>query len=315
MGGPGAVPASSRCRPGPGLPTLVPMPGPNSDGHAGGTSFAARYGPWAVVAGASDGVGAAYAVGGRGPGRECRAGGPADGPARRDRPGHHRPFRERASPPVAVDLTEDDALATIRAATDGLEVGTLMYCAGGDPVYEPFLANPVEVPLALVQRNCVASMRLCHHFAVPMVERGHGAIVLVASGAGLAGGPNMVAYGASKAFDIVMAEGLWAELHPKGIDVLAMVLGMTDTPSLRKILTQRGVLSDPDDPMPVAGVMSVEDTVAEALDNLADGPTLFVGDQLKTTAQYLRTVDRNEAVRLMVQGNGGIMQNDRTPAT
>jgi len=90
---------------------------------------------------------------------------------------------------------------------------------------------------------------------------------------------------------------------------------MTDTPSLRKILTQRGVLADPDDPMPVAGVMSVEDTVAEALDNLADGPTLFVGDQLKTTAQYLRTVDRNEAVRLMVQGNGGIMQNDRTPVT
>ena len=291
------------------------MPGPESDGHAGGTSFEARYGPWAVVAGASDGVGAAYvwAVAARGVSVVLLARRPAElAEVARDITGRFENVQAR---PVAVDLTAEDALATIRAATDDLEVGTLMYCAGGDPVYEPFLANPVEVALALVQRNCVVSMRLCHHFAVPMVERGHGAIVLVASGAGLAGGPYMVAYGASKAFDIVMAEGLWAELHPKGIDVLAVVLGMTDTPSLRKILTQRGVLADPDDPMPVAGVMSVEDTVAEALDNLADGPTLFVGDQLKTTAQYLRTVDRNEAVRLMVQGNGGIMQNDRTPAT
>ena len=84
-------------------------------------------------------------------------------------------------------------------------------------------------------------MQLCHHFARPMVERGRGAIVILGSGAGLAGGPNMVAYGASKAFDMVFAEALWAELHDKGVDVLGLILGKTDTPALRKTRTPPGL--------------------------------------------------------------------------
>ena len=58
-----------------------------------------------------------------------------------------------------------------------------------------------------------------------MVARGRGGIVLVSSGGGLVGAPNMVAYGATKAFDMVMAEALWAELHEQGVDVLGLVLG------------------------------------------------------------------------------------------
>ena len=64
-----------------------------------------------------------------------------------------------------------------------------------------------------------------------MAARGAGGIVLVSSGGGLVGAPNMVAYGASKAFDMVMAEALWAELHDQGVDVLGLVLGVTDTPA------------------------------------------------------------------------------------
>lgn len=75
---------------------------------------------------------------------------------------------------IPVDLAAPDAMANITRATDGLEVGTVVYCAGADPNYEPFLANPVEVPLALVQRNCVVPIQVCHHFAAPMAERGRG---------------------------------------------------------------------------------------------------------------------------------------------
>jgi hypothetical protein len=88
-----------------------------------------------------------------------------------------------------------------------------VYCAGGDPNYQPFLANPVSVAEDLLQRNCLVLMRLCHHFAGHMVERGRGGIVNFTSGAALAGGRNMVAYGATKAFDMVFTEGLWVELH------------------------------------------------------------------------------------------------------
>jgi short-subunit dehydrogenase len=132
---------------------------------------------------------------------------------------------------VALDLAGPDATAEVVAATADLDVGMLMYNAGADPRYERFLANPVEPALGMVQRNCVVPLQLCHHFGPAMVARGRGGIVLVSSGAGLVGGPNMVAYGATKAFDIVLAEGLWAELHGSGVDVLSLVLGATDTRS------------------------------------------------------------------------------------
>ena len=57
----------------------------------------------------------------------------------------------------------------------------------------------------------------------------------------------MVAYGASKAFDMVFAEALWSELHDKGVDVLGLILGKTNTPALRELEHSRGHLSSDDD--------------------------------------------------------------------
>ena len=65
-------------------------------------------------------------------------------------------------------------MASIAAATQDLEVGLLMYCAGADPSYRPFLAEPVESALSMVQRNCVRPVELCHHFAGPMAASGRG---------------------------------------------------------------------------------------------------------------------------------------------
>ena len=115
-------------------------------------------------------------------------------------------------------------------------------------------------------------MQVCHHFAGPMVARGRGGIVLLSSGAGFVGAPNMVAYGATKAFDTVLAEALWAELHDQGVDVLGLVLGLTDTPALRRLLAERGQLDGPDDPSPIPGAASAEAVAALAVENLADGP-------------------------------------------
>ncbi|MFM6828865.1 MAG: short-chain dehydrogenase, partial [Novosphingobium sp.] len=70
---------------------------------------------------------------------------------------------------LAVDLVDDDATASIVDATSDIEVGLVVYCAGADPNYRPFLAEPVESALAMVQRNCVVPMQVCHHFAAPMV--------------------------------------------------------------------------------------------------------------------------------------------------
>lgn len=273
------------------------------------TAFADRYGPWALVAGASEGVGAAYARAMAERGLNvvllARRQGVLDKVAAAIRA--DTGVETRA---VAVDLATHDAMATVVDATSGLDVGMLMYCAGADPNYEPFLANPIEVALGMVERNCVVPMQLCHHFAGPMAKRGKGGIVLVSSGAGLAGGPNMVAYGASKAFDMVMAEALWAELHDKGVDVLGLVLSVTDTPALRRILAKRGVLPSADDTSPIPGATTAEETVAEAIANLPNGPTWFVSEAFRESAVMLRSMSRNDTVRAMMQAGGGIMGDD-----
>jgi short-subunit dehydrogenase len=269
-------------------------------------NFAGRYGPWALVAGASDGVGAAYAhaMAERGLNVVLLARRQAllDDVATAIRTEHGVETRA-----VTIDLAEADAMRAVVDATAGLEVGMVMYCAGADPNYEPFLDNPVETALAMVQRNCIVPMQMCHHFAEPMVSRGAGGIVLVSSGGGLIGAANMVAYAATKAFDLVMGEALWAELHDKGVDVLSLVLGATDTPALRRLLARRGNLAGPDDPTPIPGAITPDDTVAEAIANLQNGPTWFVGEQLRNSAQLLGSMARNDAVAMMKQYGGGIM--------
>jgi short-subunit dehydrogenase len=277
------------------------------DDEAARVAFAQRYGPWALVAGASEGVGAAYAraMAERGLGvvllaRRQDALDEVAASIRGDTGADTRA--------VAVDLSQHDAMARISAATAGLEIGMVMYCAGADPDYEPFLARPVAAPLALVHRNCITSMLVCHHFAGPMAARGRGGIVLVSSAGGLYGGPNVVAYAATKAFEIVLAEALWTELSNLGVDVLALVLGVTDTPALRRLLARRGILNGPEDPAPIPGAVTADEVVAEAVANLANGPTWFVGEQLREGARRLGSMTRSEAVKTMRQmAAGGVM--------
>ena len=275
-----------------------------------GTAFAKRYGPWALVAGASDGVGAAYAR------AMAERGINVVLIARRQQVLDEvaetiRAATGAATRTLAVDLAAAGAMAEIADATADLEIGMLMYCAGADPAYQPFLASSIDSALSLVQRNCTVPMQLCHHFAPAMAARGLGGIVLVGSGAGLVGGPNMVAYGATKAFGMVMAEALWSELHDSGVDVLGLILGATDTPALRRVLAARGVLASPEDTSPIPGALTPEETVAEAIVNLPNGPTYFVGERTRQGAAHLAGMTRNDAVNVLIRSGGGIMRGDR----
>ncbi|HET6736070.1 SDR family NAD(P)-dependent oxidoreductase [Mycobacterium sp.] len=266
--------------------------------------FAGKYGPWAIVLGASDGVGALFAE------RIASNGVNVVLVARREQVLAEvaAGIRERTGAKtltLAVDLTDPDASNTIIGATKDLEIGMLVYCAGSDPNYQPFLANPVSTAEALLQRNCVVMMRLCHHYAALMVERGRGGIVNFSSGAALAGGPNMVAYGATKAFDMVFTEALWTELQGTGVDVLGLLLGKTDTPALRTLEYSRGQIASLDD-VP-EGAVSPQSVVDEAFDNLTNGPTLMVGDMMRMAAEIFKTLTRNEAVTMVMQATAAVM--------
>jgi uncharacterized protein len=247
--------------------------------------FAERYGPWAVVAGASEGVGASVArlLG--------RRGVPVVLVARR------QGALDEVAATIAgetrtlvLDLSGVDAASALADATADLDVGLLVYNAGADPHLSRFLEKPVEVWQGMVARNCGTVVGATHHFGGLMVEQGHGGIVLVTSGAAWVGGSHLAVYGASKAFDLLLAESLWAELGPQGVDVLAMVLGRTDTPALRRVLNGREVdgLADPDD------------VALDMLDHLSEGPTFPPGPS------PLGQMPRRRAVELMTEHSSAL---------
>ena len=115
----------------------------------------------------------------------------------------------------------------------------------------------------------------------------------------------MVAYGASKAFDMVLAEALWAELHDKGVDVLGLILGKTNTPALRQLEHSRGQISSPDDLPP--GAAAVADVIAEAFENLTNGPTWMVGEDMRAALQMMASLTRNQIVELFTQAAAAAM--------
>lgn len=262
-------------------------------------AFRDRYGEWALVAGASEGVGEQFAreMAKRGVNVVLVSRRQAVLDALAEDIEATTGVETRAA---AVDLSLPDAAARVAEIAAGLDVGMLIYCAGADPDYTQFLAKPIEAALGLVHRNCVVPMQLCHHFAQAMVDRGRGGIILLSSGAGLAGGMNMVAYSASKAFDMVMGEALWAELQGAGVDVLSLVLGPTDTPALRRLLLDMGVMADINDELPVPDAATPQQVVDEGLAHLRAGPTHLVGEALRESARQLRSMTRSEAARSMM---------------
>jgi short-subunit dehydrogenase len=227
-------------------------------------SFADRYGPWAVIAGASEGVGREFA-------RAIAAEGvPSILVARRAGPLEALAQEIRAETGVEcltaqVDLAAPDAAAQIEAAVAGREVGLFVSNAGADPNGSRFLDKEVAAWLDLARRNVMTVLECCHHFAGPMRARGRGGLLLVNSGACYSGSSFLAVYSASKAFELCLAEGLWAELHGAGVDVLTLVLGMTDTPAFRALLAEKGL------PVP-EGIAAPVEVARVGLRQLPHGP-------------------------------------------
>ncbi len=240
-------------------------------------SFAERYGPWAVVAGASEGVGRAFA-------RQIAANGvPCVLIARREAPLAAVAEEIRAESGIecvtaAIDLAAPDAADRVAAAVGAREVGVFVSNAGADPNGARFLDRDIGVWLDLVRRNVMTTMQCCHHFAGPMRARRKGGLLLVNSGACYGGASFMATYSASKAFDLCLAEGLWAELHPHGVDVLTLVLGRTDTPAFRALLAEKGL------PVP-PGIATSEEVAETGLAQLSHGP-IYNWGQANDTAGY-----------------------------
>jgi uncharacterized protein len=255
--------------------------------------FAARYGPWALIAGASEGTGASFArhIAERGVNVALIA--------RRPEPLEELAAEIRATTNVEArtatfDLTSASLIDDLAPLVDGLEVGLVVYNAGAVYWADTFVDRDLADALHLVDLNCRGPVLLTHRFGSSMAARGHGGIILMTSMSAAAGSAYTAVYNASKAFDIVLAESLWIELGQRGVDVLGAVAGLTDTPAMHR----SGVRFD--DPTYVA--MSADDVAGEALAALGRGPVHVAGEQNRAMAAALWPGSRADMVAGMSAG-------------
>jgi uncharacterized protein len=264
--------------------------------------FRARYGPWVLIAGGSEGIGRSFAMQLAARGLDllllARRSGPLGETAKE--------IRERFRVQVVtqtLDLTAS-GLDSAEVLTDNREIGLLVYNAGATHGAAMLLDRPVDAALALVRLNCVAPLLLSHAVGARMRTRGRGGVILVSSMAGLAGGAFIAAYAASKAFEIVLAESLWYEFGTAGVDVLGLIAGATATPAMLRSGMKFGTTDD--DAVRAAGgpatstvPMDPDQVVREALEHLGQGPIHVAGDANRQAASGLRSAPREQVVAAM----------------
>ncbi|MFE6508406.1 SDR family NAD(P)-dependent oxidoreductase [Nocardioides sp. NPDC057767] len=221
-----------------------------------------RHGPWAVIAGGSEGVGASFAR------QLAEAGLHLVLLARK--PG---PLEETAAAcrvlgvevrTLAVDLTDPDAIKEIAEVTADIEVGLLVFNAGANTYGHEFVTGDLDRFQEVIDLNLTAQLALVQLFGAPMRERRRGGILLIGSLAGYLGAAQISIYAAVKAFCRVFAEGLWLEMQEYDVDVLEFVLGVTRTPSMERA----GLNFD----VPGMHVSEPDDVARQALTRLQDGP-------------------------------------------
>jgi len=257
-------------------------------------SFADRYGPWAVITGASEGTGAEFARQLAAKGLNliliARREGPLDALA--EEIGGACPVKVISA---TVDLTRKDAAARIIEIAAPCEVGLYIANAGADTNQSMFLDNDIASWEALVAMNVTTTMRLVHHFGQEMRARARGGMILVGSGACYGGLSGMGVYCGSKAFVMNLAEGLWAEFRHYGVDVLNLILGRTDTPAHRISLAKSG------QPVDTTGMAQPADVARVGLEQLPHGPICNWGSPNDRPGFAPQSPDDRRAKILMIE--------------
>jgi short-subunit dehydrogenase len=250
-----------------------------------------HYGPWALIAGGSEGIGASFAhklaadrihivlV--------ARKPEPLEALAADIRKRHGVEVRT-----LSLDLTAPDALDRVRAKTDDIEVGLLIYNAGTDSTAKHFLDRSVSGIQRVIALNVTGQALFAHHFGNLMRARKRGGMILVGALMGYAGGGFMTLYAATKAFIHALAKGLWIELEPFNVHVLGLVVSATKTPAYTRIggsTTHNEIYAEEPDVV-----------AQEGLDQLPHGP-IWVPTSAAAFAERLKALPDRDAVKLVAR--------------
>lgn len=240
-------------------------------------NFTQQYGPWALITGAAMGLGAEFALQIAQKGISIIA---IDNNKEALEDTAHRIQSQTKVQvrPIHFDLARTDFLEVLLPQIEPYEIGLLVNNAGISkigyftPQQQDFLCQQLHI-------NTKVVLLLTHHFAQQMQARKRGGIIILSSGAGELSSAYNAVYSATKAFDLKLAESLWAELKPFGVDVLGFMPGPTKTPGY---IAQGG---DGDGSM----VMSAQTSVRQALKALGKAPNYVAGSFLMRFGHYFLT--------------------------
>lgn len=245
----------------------------------------AKYGPWALVVGGSEGVGAEFA-------RKLAARGfKLVLTARKTEPLEALKAELGAQGAevriLSADLTDAGVLDKVRVVTDDIEIGLLVYNAGANSVRGNFVELPIEVTRNIIQMNVMGQADFARHYGNLMCQRGRGGMILTGSQGGYAGSSQIAAYSAAKSFCRTLAEGLWLECGRAGVDVLHLNIGFTATPAMERL----GI--------DISKAQSPEEVAQEGIDNIANGPVFICGGEANIERARKRVAidNRGDVVR------------------
>ena len=256
--------------------------------------FIEKYGQYALVAGGSDGLGAAF----------------AEAIARRGLDLVLIARRENQLKETAAKLKEKYNIDVISIAADmadyenvkklistlKVSIGLLVYNAAFAPI--GLFENTSEDNLALCTAvNVKAPLLLTKLLSESMIQKKRGGIILMSSMAGYQGSPNIATYAATKSFNFILAEGLWKELKPHGIDVLACCAGAILTPGYQKAEKTK----------PAPGTMTASEVAEQTLNALGKGPIIIPG-AINKIGHFIftRLLTRKAAIYIMSKNTGGL---------
>jgi uncharacterized protein len=230
--------------------------------------FKRQYGPWALIAGGSDGIGAAFA-------REVAARGiNLILIARRREPLCELSLELQTSNPgievriLSIDLASACAIEEIKDAVAGLEIGCLIYNVGAESNYGDFLGHEWALLYSRIHRNLIVKIALVHHFGRAMRGRLRGGIILMGSIAGVSGTPGFALYSADKAFAHNLSEGLWYEFKKDNVHLLCPIIGTVNTPTMIEAYG------------PVQGPTAEPDFIAQSVIGRIDQGPIWVADDI-----------------------------------
>jgi uncharacterized protein len=254
------------------------------------TSLFDRYGPWALVCGASEGIGAAFAR------ALADAGFSLILIARRPEPleALAADLRTRAGcsvETVALDLATVDLEARLAALARRHEIGLLVYNAALS-IVAPFLDTPLADQQRILDVNVRGPTIAARVLGERMAARGRGGVILLSSLTAFWGSAWVATYGASKAFNLSLGEALAHELGQRGVDVVVSCAGATRTPGFVRLVAGAG--------RKAPRAMSPEEVAAQTLDALPRRGAFVPGVSNRISQLLLsRLLPRRSAVRIM----------------